>query len=639
MAAERILIVENNTESRKHLAELFSAQGYAVQTAADGATALERIHSTPPDLMLLAMPLPEMDGLDLLHALNEQGLLPPFIFMAAHGSEALAEQVTCLGARAYLRKPYQPDTLLALVERILAETRLRAERDRLARELERARQTLQWQLQELNALFTVGKSVTATPDLEQALLRVVEAAVYLSRAEEGSLMLLDAKTGELYLRAAKNIDQTTAQGMRVSVTDSLAGRVIRTGRPVMLTGAGLKKVSTAYLAKSLLMVPLRTPERGVTGLLMVVNRQSERPFDESDLHLLSAMADYAAVAIENAALLTNLQTEKRKLETILRETRDAVLVIDPQGDILLCNPAACQALELGDRWAGQPATEAIRNADLLDLLDHLQRPDVPLQTEVTLADGRILNAHASPIEGVGTVIVMQDITYLKELERVKSEFIATVSHDLRTPLTAIQGYIDLLPRVGPLTEQQREFITRLQRSLSSVTQLVTDLLEIGRVEVGFDLEMSQVDLGALINEAVAELRPEADAKRQHLQVNVPVDLEPITGNPRRLRQVIVNLVSNAVKYTPENGHITVSVAESQEHVSISVTDDGIGIPLADQPFIFDKFFRVDSPETRDIPGTGLGLSIVKSIVEKHRGRVWVESTPGQGSTFTVLLPK
>jgi two-component system NtrC family sensor kinase len=636
VTTERILIMDSNSETRGALEGVLSSRGYTVLTAANGAEGLRRAIHDAPDLVLIDAELPDLAGLDVVETWRREGYDLPFILAADAGASDQAGRAMQLGARAYVPKPCSPTMILEWVERALHEMRLRQERDMLAEQLTQANQRLQWQLQELNALFAVGHSVTSVQDLEQVLARIVEVATYMARAEEGSLMLLDADTGELVLRAARNVDEQVAQGLRVPVTDSLAGRVVHTGRPVLLSGEGLKKVATAYLVKSLLMVPLRVPGRGVGGVLMVANRAHGRVFSEADLHLLSALADYAAVAIDNAELLVNLRTEKQKLEAILRETQDAVLVIDDQNQVLLCNLAARLALGLENvEVIGQPVQAVVRNQDLLDL----GQIHCPAMTEVALSDGRILNAHFSPVEGIGAVIVMQDITHLKELDRIKSEFVSTVSHDLRTPLTTIQGYIDLLPRAGPLTEQQEVFIARVQRSLSAITQLVSDLLDMGRVEAGFDLEMGVIELGPVVREAVAELRPAADAKAQSLHIQMPEDLSPIRGNLRRLRQVMSNLVSNAVKYTPHGGHITVNVTEGENHLSIRVIDDGIGIPLADQPYVFDKFFRVDAPETYDIPGTGLGLSIVKSVIEKHGGRVWVESAPGEGSTFTVLLPK
>jgi len=234
--------------------------------------------------------------------------------------------------------------------------------------------------------------------------------------------------------------------------------------------------------------------------------------------------------------------------------------------------------------------------------------------------------------------MMQDITHLKELDRIKSEFVATVSHDLRTPLTTIQGYIELLPRVGPLTAQQQEFIQRARESTETITELIGDLLDIGRIEAGFDLEMETCDLGQVIEGTVRDFRLRAEHKGQELRWRPPETLLQVQGNPHRLRQVMDNLLGNAVKYTQEGGWIAVSAVEDGEYIVVHVADNGLGIHQAQQPYIFDKFYRVKSEETVDIKGTGLGLAIAKAVVEKHNGRVWVESKPVVGSVFSFVLP-
>jgi len=338
--------------------------------------------------------------------------------------------------------------------------------------------------------------------------------------------------------------------------------------------------------------------------------------------------------------MTALQLEREQLETILREMAEAVIVLDDEYRILWCNPAACRAFELCERDViGRPAQEVIRHQELLDLLFRPCDSERARYAQVSLIDGRTLNAHLNVISGVGYAVVMQDVTHLKELDRVKSDYVTTVSHDLRTPLTTIQGYVDLLQRAGALNEQQEEFVACVQRSLSSINEFISELLDIGHIEAGFGLEMTETDLVPIVVEAVEALRPQAEAKGQRLGIRLPGVLSPVMGNARRLSQVVDNLVSNAIKYTPWGGHIWIKALEGENHIKLCVIDDGIGIPLADQAFVFDKFFRVDTPATRDVPGTGLGLSIVKSVVEKHGGRVWVESTPGAGSAFTVLLPK
>jgi len=233
---------------------------------------------------------------------------------------------------------------------------------------------------------------------------------------------------------------------------------------------------------------------------------------------------------------------------------------------------------------------------------------------------------------------MQDISHLKRLDQMKSEFVSTVSHDLRSPLTTIKGFVDLMSVAGPLNEQQRDFVSRIQKGVTTITELINDLLDIGRIEAEVNLNMEVCALDEIIAQSVDELRSQAESKQQTLVMTLPPHVPPVWGNPLRLRQVVDNLVNNAIKYTPEEGKITVWVEDYDSQIALHVSDTGFGIPHADQPYIFDKFYRVQNEETEGITGTGLGLAIVKSIVEKHNGRVWVESEPGHGSTFTMLLP-
>jgi two-component system phosphate regulon sensor histidine kinase PhoR len=209
---------------------------------------------------------------------------------------------------------------------------------------------------------------------------------------------------------------------------------------------------------------------------------------------------------------------------------------------------------------------------------------------------------------------------------------------LRTPLTTIQGYIELLPRAGPVTAQQHEFIQHVLQSLETITELVDNLLDSDRLEAGFDLEMGPCDLLQVIEETIRDFRPRVEKNKQELRWDPPKALPLVQGNRHRLRQVMDNLLNNAMKYTRAGGWIAVSALEDNGHIVVHVADNGIGILPAQQPYIFDKFYRVESEETLRITGTGLGLSIVKTVIEKHNGRVWVESKAGEGSIFSFVLP-
>ncbi len=639
MTRERVLIIEDSAETQQLLAELvLEPNGYRPLAALDGAEGFRMAVEERPDLIILDMKLPKMDGLEVLQALRRRNISIPVIFTTVAESAELVVQAFRLGARDYVMKPFGPEEMLEAIRRIFSDTRLVEERDQLTQQLLEVNRQLERQLQELNAIYTIGRSVTSVLDLNRVLNRVVEAAVYVAGAEEGLLLLLDDKGDELYLRAAKNVDERLARSLRVRADDSVAGRAIQTGRPVLVAGDRTKCV-TGYLVQAMLYLPLRVPERGVIGVLGVINRESERTFSERDIFLLSALADYAAIAIENARLFEAAEVERVKLETILRGAGEAIIVVDEENNILLCNAAARTVLDL-DETDGlhRPVTEVITNDVLRNSFIQVRETGQAVHSEVPLEDGRTFNAQLTPIEGVGQVLMMQDITHLKELDRIKSEFVAAVSHDLRTPLTTIQGYVELLPRAGPVNERQQEFIQRVHESMENIIELIGSLLDINRVETGYDLEIMPCDLVQVIDRAIKDFQPWAEEKNQKLRWQPPETLPLVQCNPLRLRQVVANLLGNATKYTPKGGWIAISAEEEDEHVVVHVADNGIGIPPAQQPYVFDKFFRVESEETLDIAGKGLGLAIVKAVIEKYNGRVWVESRPGVGSVFSFVLP-
>jgi len=636
---KRVLIIDDSAETQQLLAELvLEPGGHRPIAALDGKEGLRLALEELPDLIILDMQLPKMNGLQVLEALQERRVGIPVIFTTVRESPELVVQAFRLGARDYVIKPFDPQEMQEAIQRALTSATLREEHDQLTQQLVEANERFQRQLQELNAIYAIGRSVTSLLDLNNVLNRVVEAATYLADAEEGMLLLPDQEGSELYLRAAKGVDEKVARSLRVRVDDSLAGRAIQTDRPVLMSGERAK-VTTGYLVQSLLYLPLRVADRGVIGVLGVINREKVRSFSERDIFLLSALADYAAIAIENARLFETVEAERAKLETILREAQEAIIAADNDNNILLCNATARATLDLvGADILHQPVRETIPHPGLRNMFVDAQKTGKVTHGEIPLDDGRTFNAQLTPIKGIGRVLVMQDITHLKELDRAKSEFVANVSHDLRTPLTTIQGYIDLLPRAGPLNAQQQEFVLRAGQSMDTITNLINNLLDIDRLETGLALEMVRCDLARVIVEAIEDFRQHAEESERELRWEIPEGLPPVQGNPHRLRQVMDNLLNNAFKYTSEGGWIAVNAVNDDGYIVVNVADNGIGIPPAQQPYIFDKFYRVESEETLGIVGSGLGLAIVRAVIEKHNGRVWVESRPGVGSVFSFVLP-
>jgi len=331
------------------------------------------------------------------------------------------------------------------------------------------------------------------------------------------------------------------------------------------------------------------------------------------------------------------ETERTKLEAIIANIQDGVIVMDENQIILFVNRAIRDIFDLnGKETAGKSLSDVIPNADLRALL--VRSAEGPLKYhEINFDDGRVFNAQYTPIPKIGAAVTMQDISYIKELDRLKSDFIHTVSHDLRSPLTAILGYTELIERTGPLNENQQEFLERLQGSVQHITALVNDLLDLGRLEAGFDTRREAVQLEGVLKYSLDMFDNQVKKKNIKLTKDIATDLLPLRANPIRIRQMLDNLLGNAIKYTPEGGSVWVNMSMQDNQIILKVEDTGPGIPPEEQNNVFDKFYRAtNAPD--GVEGSGLGLAIVKSIVTSHQGRVWVESTVGKGSSFIVILP-
>jgi two-component system NtrC family sensor kinase len=263
--------------------------------------------------------------------------------------------------------------------------------------------------------------------------------------------------------------------------------------------------------------------------------------------------------------------------------------------------------------------------------------------EIRLMDGRTFYANLSPVSAgeagvIGWVATMQDVSHFKELNELKNDFVNAVSHDLRSPLSGILIATHLVPQVGPITDQQQELLTTVEERVRNMSALIDDLLDVGKIEAGIDIEMEPTPVTPILVETLNAFAPQAQDKFIQLNSQLEKELPLTIANTTRLRQVLNNLVGNAIKYTPNHGQVTVKAFRHEDEIRVQVTDTGMGIPAADQPHIFDKFYRVRGDHVATIKGTGLGLALVKGIVEKHQGRVWLESVFGEGSTFTVALP-
>jgi len=340
-------------------------------------------------------------------------------------------------------------------------------------------------------------------------------------------------------------------------------------------------------------------------------------------------------SLERRASLS--ESELKRYEFIFANIQDGVIILDEAGRIQLVNRTADIAFDIsGKDFRGKLLAEVIDHPDVSALLKRAQTTPLKYH-EINFDDGRIFNAQYTPISGFGAVITMQDISYLKQMDHLKNEFVHTVSHDLRSPLTSVLGYTELVERVGPLNEQQVEFLNRIRSSVGSITSLVNELLDLSRLEAGFDTRREKVHFENILKFALDTMEGQIKLNNLALEMDVGKDLPELRGNPIRLRQLLDNLLSNAVKYSPRGSTIRVSLHAEDSQIIFIVDDEGPGIPQSEQARIFEKFYRASNVPD-EVGGSGLGLAIVKSIVDSHQGRIWVESIPGSGSTFCVVLP-
>ncbi|HTA51604.1 MAG TPA: ATP-binding protein, partial [Candidatus Acidoferrum sp.] len=350
--------------------------------------------------------------------------------------------------------------------------------------------------------------------------------------------------------------------------------------------------------------------------------------------------------------IRSLSGERNRSSAILRSMVEGVAVIDAQEKIVFCNRAFSEVWNLDSAAIeGRPVIEAVRHSDLLSLIRRALRGEEGLRSEIVMGivQQRSFSVTATPIialEGAlagdrpsGAVLVLHDVSELRRLERIRHDFVANVSHEFKTPLTAIQGFAETLLS-GALEDPRnnRRFLEIIRDHATRLAALTDDLLKLARIEAGkLEVQFGPVQLIDVIDRCVETALINATRKRITLEVDVPPHLPLVHGDASLLRDVVQNLLDNAIRYTPEGGRVRITADARPREAIVSVDDTGIGIPLTDQERIFERFYRVDPARSREAGGTGLGLSIAKHIVEAHGGRLWVESEVGHGSKFSFSL--
>lgn len=510
----------------------------------------------------------------------------------------------------------------------------------LSKSFAQMQRSMKQRLNELLLLLGVSQDVSNSIDINQGMPTILRGALRGTVASGARAVVLNPSGG--YPLAYGEGPAASA----MAVLDRQLMTRLRQSKELMSispeqTRAALELPETAEIpVQAILAVALYSHDR-FQGVLWLGYRQSHN-FDLIERNLLQTLAGQAAVLVENARLFSTAEGGRRRLAAVLASTSDAVIVTDQTERVLLINRAMEKIFRLraGD-VIGRPVADVIK---VEQIVKALTGPDEHVRNlEIPIIEGKTYYTNASTIisndgQALGRVAVLHDITHLKEVDAMKSEFVATVSHDLRSPLTFMRGYATMLPMVGELSDKQREYIDKILSGIDQMTQLVNDLLDLGRIEGRVDLRSDPIEVQPLLTEIATEYWQHAHLSGIKLQVDVPSGLPVVKGDTALVRQAITNLINNGIKYAPNSGPMRLKAEQQNGEVVISVQDNGPGIPAQDQARLFEKFYRVKQRGTEKIKGSGLGLAIVKSIAERHGGRAWCQSQVGRGTTFYISLP-
>jgi len=477
------------------------------------------------------------------------------------------------------------------------------------------------------------------PEVQQALKGGVGESVRFSTTVKRNMLYVAAVFGrdgpEGIVRLALSLADVDA------VSDRLKGVLL-----VSLSGAFLLTVLASFVASFFISKPLRE-------MADAAGKIAEGDFSRRiTIRANDEVGDLAKAFTNMAEQVKKRMDEvirgRSRFEAVLLSMFDGVMVVDAKGRILLMNPTLMQSLRLSDNPAGKKPVEVFRNVEVEEITDSVLDVKGGVETReiiIQIPNEKVLLVHATPIiredEAEGAVLLFHDVTELKRLEQIRRDFVANVSHELRTPISSIKGYAEtLIDGAVDDKELAEEFVGIIQAEADRLAKLIEDLLDLSRLESGkLDLHPVRCSVKDIAERVIRDQKEAAGEKSIAVREDIPEDIPDIMADPAMITQVLINLMDNAIKYTPEGGGIEVSAAPEGGMVEVRVTDTGVGIPEKDLSRIFERFYRVDKARSRQLGGTGLGLSIVKHIVQEHGGQVWVDSLPGKGSTFTFTLPR
>ncbi len=674
--AKKILIADDQKFSLQMLRDALIAHGFKVFEAADGASACRQAEEILPDLILMDMIMPGLDGVEACRRIKQNRATSaiPIIMLTANKDKERLVAAFKAGADDYVNKPFASYELLARINSNLLK--------------HEAVNVLRQKIADSEILLEIAQAVTSTLDTREILQSIVAKIAATLGVKRCSITMVRENDQYGYVLASSDNPEISDLRIELARYPEIQ-EVVRTGQTLILEDAKhhpLMETVRERISRldidTLLVLPVIYRSE-VIGTLMMRTARKRESFSSRELNFCKLVASVSASALKNAHLYEQVRDEslelrqvKEQLEAELKEKNllaslfehasEGLMALDVRGDVVYVNQSALELLgyqraeapqiNLTDFLAEESFQEIMENHMNFFLgCDYRSKYDLLFRTRS--GDKRCVSVSVSDYRLAGNYAILsfRDVTeerlaqqqlkeandQLKGLDQLKSDFISTATHDLRTPVTIISSYCSLLQETGSdnLTAEQQQFLAAAIENSEHLLKLIDDMLDIARLDAGKEgFNFTRADIIEPVQEAYALLAPFAELQGLEFTINIEVAAAPIICDPLQIRSVLTNLVGNAIKFTPRGGKIGITVCANADEVHVSVHDTGIGIPEQHKHEIFDEFFQIQHPDSGQ-RGSGLGLSICKRIVSAHSGKMWVDSTPREGSSFTFALPR
>jgi signal transduction histidine kinase len=544
---ERILVVEHDPGTSDLIArQALGSQGFEVKVLGDASSAIQEVLAFSPDVVIANLELPGLSGKDFMAALTSKDLRLPVIMIAPGGMEKDVIQAFRLGASDYISAPVRETEVVSAVERALITVRARRERERLQSELRTANAELQKRVDELTTISGIGQAVTSITDTQALYNELSKAAVRITAADMGYLLLLDDRTNKYFLNAHQGLPKSLNENLNKPWDDGISSLVARSNESLALHGEALARFRIASLGESALMTPVLAGKQAIA--MLCVLRKKATPFGKAEMALLEAVSDFASISMVNARLFRALDQRAETLQSTVERARSS--------------------------------------------------------------------------------------------EKSKETLIQEATVRLQSPLEVAREALNALVsgEVGNLNARQRDAISRIQAQLQETFE-ITEAMNLFNTN-SRPRETKSVDMRDLVNQAIGRYQLSAKNRGVILSTQLPAEPLRVRVDEEQIETCLDTYISNAIKYSPDGGPVTLRAELSRESmVHIAVIDQGIGVTKKNLNQIFNRFYRSEDPAIQDREGLGLGLSLVAEIITAHDGKVWAESQVGRGSTFHFSLPQ